>query len=263
MDFQIVRYIVGIVAFMLIFWLQQKYPIFPRKEKLLNHSARNMLFAIVNTVLTVLIFLQVYSYFSSSYLFTNFGLLRWLNFSTLVESIIALLLFDLWMYLWHRINHESKFLWKFHRMHHTDRELDVTSALRFHPIEIILSSSLRLFIFVVLGMEFWHMLLYESILLPVIFLHHSNLSVRKFFDKMYRVIFASPMMHWVHHSDLQNEADSNYGSVFSFWDRAFKTFRIRNDPENIVMGVDDFKTDDNLTLWGMIRTPFKSKMRDV
>lgn len=263
MDIQIVRYVVGIVAFVLFFWLQQKYPLFPRKEKVLSHSTKNIIFSIINTTFAILIFLQVYNYFKESYLFTEFGVLRWLNFSVGVEALIAFLLFDLWMYGWHKLNHDSKFLWKFHRMHHTDRDLDVTSAFRFHPVEIILSSSFRLAIFALIGMEFWHMILYESILLPVIFFHHSNFNVWKFFDRVMRVLFASPMMHWVHHSDLQNEADSNYGSVFSFWDRMFGTFRVRNDPENIVMGVDGFKTDDNLTFWGMLKTPFKSKMKNI
>jgi sterol desaturase/sphingolipid hydroxylase (fatty acid hydroxylase superfamily) len=176
----------------------------------------------------------------------------WLN------AILLIILYDVWMYIWHRANHEIGFLWRFHRMHHSDPEMNVTTALRFHTGELFLSSFLRLIIFTLLGMNTGILLIYESMMMPVIYFHHSNIRISHNVDRILRAIIMTPWLHWVHHSNVQKETDTNYGTIFTWWDRIAKTFYLREDPENIELGLVDFKVSTFQTLWGMLKTPFIS-----
>lgn len=178
----------------------------------------------------------------------DFGLSGWLMFPEWGKALAALVLFDAWMYWWHRINHTMRFLWRFHRMHHSDPPMDVSTALRFHPGEIVLSTAARLIVVALLGMELWHLALYELIAAPIVAFHHSNINLPR------RVV--TPWMHWVHHSRLVRETNSNYSSVLSMWDRIFGSYRFREDAEMICFGLDGFPDDrTHQSVGGMLRTP--------
>ncbi|GAB4133752.1 MAG: sterol desaturase family protein [Thermogutta sp.] len=169
----------------------------------------------------------------------DFGLTRWLGMPTWMSWIFVLAAFDAWMYWWHRFNHRISWLWRFHAVHHSDREMDVTSALRFHPGEILFSSLARMVVLPALGMTMPQLLAYETLLLPVILFHHSNVWVPRALDAGLRLLIVTPWMHWVHHSQNRCETNSNYSSVFSFWDRLFGSYRLRPDPEAILQGLPD------------------------
>jgi sterol desaturase/sphingolipid hydroxylase (fatty acid hydroxylase superfamily) len=191
------------------------------------------------------------------------GLLNWLNWPGWAKWLLALLLFDLWMYVWHVLNHKAPLLWRFHAVHHADREMDATSAVRFHTGEIVLSSAARLAVLPLLGMSMPQLLLYEAILLPVVLFHHSNIDIPRRLDAALRCVIPTPWMHWVHHSRLQPETDSNYGSVLSVWDRLFGTFRLREDPHQIELGLDDDTEEMQWrTLRGMLVRPFRTARRE-
>jgi sterol desaturase/sphingolipid hydroxylase (fatty acid hydroxylase superfamily) len=191
------------------------------RRQRLTHGLRNLLIALINLGLATAglsyLIVRVTSWGERQ----DIGVVRWLDLGPLFGLAVALLLFDMWMYWWHRINHRVPLLWRFHRMHHSDRQMDVTSALRFHPGEIVLSSLVRLLILPIIGMSAAALLCYEIILLPVILLHHSNINVKGGADRLARVFIVTPWMHWVHHSRIREETNSNYGSVLSVWDRVF------------------------------------------
>ncbi|MDZ4847713.1 MAG: sterol desaturase family protein [Pirellulaceae bacterium] len=171
---------------------------------------------------------------------------------------MGLVLIDLWMYGWHRLNHNVPLLWRFHAVHHSDREMDATSAVRFHTGEIFLSGSSRLLVLPVLGVTLPTLLIYELILLPVILFHHSNVRVSKSSDSLMRTIVVTPWMHWVHHSRVMKEANSNYGSVLSVWDRLFGSFNLRSNPREIELGLaEDASEKSWRTLRGMLIRPFR------
>jgi len=159
------------------------------------------------------------------------------------------------MYIWHRLNHEIAFLWRFHRMHHSDPAMDVTTALRFHIGELIISSFLRFGIIILLGMTTFEIILYEMIMLPIIYFHHSNFFLPYQWDKRIRTVFITPWMHWVHHSNIKEESNTNYGTIFSWWDRLAKTFKIRKDPKEIIYGVEGLSDPHWQTIVGMLKTP--------
>jgi sterol desaturase/sphingolipid hydroxylase (fatty acid hydroxylase superfamily) len=169
--------------------------------------------------------------------------------------ILVILAFDLWMYLWHRANHRIPFLWRFHRMHHSDPEMDASTGLRFHPGEQLLSGMARLLVIPVLGVSITQLAVYEALLLPVILFHHSNVAIPDWMDRGLRALVVTPAMHRVHHSRWQPETDSNYGSVFPWWDRLLGSFRLREDARTIHLGLDEFDGPGWQSLGGMLRTP--------
>ena len=248
------------IAVLAFLWcLETWLPLYrERHGNRLKHAGRNIVIALFNTTVILMLYgiMAVVALWNYN---QKIGLLNLLDLPPTIETGIALLLFDGWMYLWHRANHKIPFLWRFHRMHHSDREMDVTSATRFHTGELIFSSILRLGVIPLLGLELWQLVLYEVMLLPVIQFHHSNVNLPERWDRLLRAIIVSPNMHRVHHSRIQHETDSNYSSVFSFWDRLACTFRRREDVGAIEFGLLEFDDLKWQTILGMLRTPFRSR----
>jgi sterol desaturase/sphingolipid hydroxylase (fatty acid hydroxylase superfamily) len=173
----------------------------------------------------------------------------------LCRLVLALVLLDGWMYLWHRANHTIPFLWRFHRMHHSETEMDVTTATRFHLGEHISASLLRAGLIPLLGFEVWQLIVYDTLLIVISMLHHANISLGQY-DRWLRWLIVTPDMHKVHHSSWRPETDSNYSTVFSAWDRLAQTFRMRPDPKTLLFGLPEFRDAGWQTVWGMLRTPF-------
>ena len=173
------------------------------------------------------------------------------------KAIVIILLIDLWMYVWHRLNHESRFLWRFHSIHHSDATLDVTTSWRFHYMEILLSELLRLPLFMLMGAGIEHLLLYSLLMTPVIAFHHSNVSIPPALDRLARLIIPSPMMHRLHHSTIRSEHDSNYGSMLSVWDRLFGSFLMRDNLEGLRLGLDLESDSDKQHLFALLTRPFR------
>ena len=169
----------------------------------------------------------------------NFGLARMVDMPWL-----GLLLFDGWMYAWHRANHKVGLLWRFHRLHHedvvslaarpeksdgVDIAMDVTTTVRFHPVEIALSTLARLIVMPLLGLTIGDLFFYEALMFPVILIQHGNIRFPEWLDRPLRLALATPAIHRIHHSEMRVEQDSNYGSVLSIWDRIGGTFRLRSE----------------------------------
>jgi sterol desaturase/sphingolipid hydroxylase (fatty acid hydroxylase superfamily) len=169
------------------------------------------------------------------------------------------LFFDGWMYLWHRLNHRVPLFWRFHQVHHSDNRLDTTTTFRFHPGEILLSNFFNLFIFALLGMGPSELLFYKTIFWAVIIFHHSNTAFPLGFDKWLRLIIVTPSLHRVHHSPLRVETDSNYGSIFSFWDRIFNSYRVRDKLTGMVFGLDYLGVNRLLKPKEVFLLPFKRR----
>jgi len=188
---------------------------------------------------------------------TGVGLLRIISLPPAVAMVAAILLFDAWMYLWHRANHQFSFLWRFHRVHHSDPEMDVSTAIRFHAGELLVSTLLRLAVIPLLGISVSQLLVYETLLLPVILFHHSNVRFPEPMDRCVRLLIVTPAIHRVHHSRLRLETDSNYSSIFSFWDRLAGTFRLRQSARPVNFGLDEYD-ESWLRFSRLLMMPFHS-----
>jgi len=226
-----------------------------------RHALKNLALGILNAVVTGLLFVGLWWSTAAWAERQHFGLLRWVELPAWARLAVAVLLFDVWMYFWHRLNHRVPLLWCFHRVHHSDPKMDVTTANRFHIGEIVVSSVLRAPVIGLLGLQLWELALYEAAMFTVVQLHHANIALPAWLDRGLRGVIVTPFMHKVHHSRWQPETDSNYSSLFSFWDRLFGTFRMREDPYTLRLGLDEFNRPEDHTLAGMLTTPLKRVQR--
>jgi len=142
----------------------------------------------------------------------------WSGWPTLVLDILVM---DAAIYAWHRANHEIQFLWRFHEVHHLDRFLDVTTAVRFHWGEVLLSAVVRMAVIVVLDVPMATVIVFETIVLLSAIFHHANMKLPPKFEAALGKVIVTPEIHWVHHHAVRRDTDSNYGTLFSFWDRLF------------------------------------------
>lgn len=155
----------------------------------------------------------------------GWGLFNLLDWPLWVEVLAAILLLDLAIWAQHLVTHKVPFFWRFHRVHHADRDFDVTTALRFHPVEILASMFLKIGLVYLIGPQAIAVVLFEVILNGTAIFNHSNLRLPLWLDRMLRLVLVTPDMHRVHHSIHRHEHDSNYGFALSVWDRIFRTYR--------------------------------------
>lgn len=228
---------------------------FPARRSRLVHDGRNLLIGLSNTVLLAVLFGAAIVGVTDWAARYEFGVLRWGGLSGAAGWVGAILLLDGWLYLWHRANHRLAFLWRFHRMHHSDPRMDATTATRFHLGEHVLSAVLRLGLLPLFGVSLLHVAIYDALVVANTLIHHANISIGRA-DRWLRLLFVTPDMHKVHHSRWQPETDSNYSTVLSVWDRLGRTLRGREDCRGIEFGLDDFDAAEWQTLRGMLRTPF-------
>jgi sterol desaturase/sphingolipid hydroxylase (fatty acid hydroxylase superfamily) len=244
-----------LIAFVLIFLVQSLKPLFVQNRFLWKHDLRHAVLFLFNSLVLAFALGSLNIRVLESSAETPYSILNRLQLGHIPAAILSMVLFDLWMYWWHRLLHVIPFLWRFHRMHHSDPTMNVTTAFRFHTGELILSAVIRWGVFYVIGMTLGTLLMYETLMMPVVFLQHSNWCFPSRIDRVYRLVFASPWMHWVHHSEHQPETNSNYGTILSCWDRLFHSYRINQRPLSIRYGLSEFRKEEWQTLWGLFRTP--------
>lgn len=244
------------VLLLALFWGWETWrPFFGQNEGRLRHAGRNLAVAVLNTVIMGLSFGYVMVVVTGWTQENQLGLLNNLGLGWPVRFVLGLVLLDCWMYFWHRANHVVPLLWRVHRMHHSDRHMDVTTATRFHLGEHVGSTVLKFGLIPLLGFDVWHLLVYDTLVIAVTQFHHADISLG-WWDRWLRLVIVTPDMHKVHHSDWRPETDSNYSTVLSVWDRLFGSFRKRDDPGTIVFGLKEFTDPDWQSVGGMLKTPF-------
>jgi sterol desaturase/sphingolipid hydroxylase (fatty acid hydroxylase superfamily) len=136
---------------------------------------------------------------------------------------LDLVLLDFLIYWWHRVNHRLPVLWRFHEVHHLDRFLDTTTAVRFHCGEVLISAAARAVVIMAFGIPLGSVLAFEALVLAAAVFHHSNLRLPPGLERRLARLIITPSIHWVHHHAVRRDTDSNYGTIFSFWDPLFGT----------------------------------------
>ena len=188
----------------------------------------------------------------------GWGLLPWLEVPPGWAFIAALLLLDLTIYAQHVLFHKTPWLWRLHRMHHTDLDFDVTTALRFHPLEIALSMLIKLAVVMALGAPPAAVLLFEVLLNATAMFNHGNVGLPPSVDRIARWLVVTPDMHRVHHSVRRQETDSNFGFNLPWWDRLFGTYRDqpRDGHLGMIIGLEYPRDERATTLAGLLAQPF-------
>lgn len=191
----------------------------------------------------------------------QWGLFNLWSVPTAVAVIIAVILLDFVIYLQHVLFHAVPILWRLHRVHHADVDIDVTTGARFHPIEIMLSMLIKFAAILVLGPPAIAVLIFEMVLNLMAMFNHSNVRLPNRVDQLIRLFVVTPDMHRVHHSVLAHETNSNFGFNLSCWDRWCGTYRAQPEHghEGMQIGLDQFRESHYLQLHHLLQIPFRDK----
>lgn len=204
-------------------------------------------------ILTVSVALQAES--------VGWGLFNFVELDPVVAILLAMVALDLVIYFQHIMLHAVPMLWRFHRMHHSDLEFDVTTGIRFHPAEIIASMGIKVLVVWLLGAPALAVLLFEVLLNAASLFNHSNIKLPLSLDKLLRVILVTPDMHRVHHSVYPEETNSNYGFTVPWWDKLFGTYQSqpRDGHVDMDIGIAEFRQRRELWIDRMLLQPFRGK----
>ncbi len=254
-NLQVFSYTTTVAGGLALWFLEGAVPFFTNRRSRGKHAAVNLSIAAINLLILLPSGIVMAMVLEQSKAF--WPGVQAFDLPIFLEIVLIILLIDLWMYLWHRLNHQVDFLWRFHSVHHSDPALDVTTAWRFHYVEIVLSELLRFAVFILIGAEIQHLLLYSMLMTPVIEFHHSNVSIPAAADKVLRLVIPSPLMHRIHHSVVRSEHDSNYGSMLSVWDRLFGSFKLKKDIQTMAIGLSNESTPEKQLLSKLLIRPFQ------
>ena len=248
-----------LVAGLLLFWIiEGAIPLLPLtyKKTKLRHATVNFGFTVIHLLIHTLLAIVIVL-LSDWCLKNSFGLVYWLNANVLLTVIIGVLALDFSSWLVHLVMHKVKPLWRFHLIHHSDNNVDVTTGLRHHPGDSLLRGIFFLLLIFISGAPMYSVMIYQTLLVLATAFTHANISLPKNLDKGLSFILVSPNMHKVHHHWKQPYTDSNYGAVFSIWDRLFGTF-MKLDKKEIRYGLDRYypneKDEDFIAL---MKKPFQ------
>lgn len=240
--------------------------LFPRRRRSLAISRRwpaHLGFVLVNMPVErgvqALVFIALFGAVTGYAEQPDFGLLPLTGLPGWAQGVLAIALLDLAVWAQHWATHRLPWLWRLHRVHHADRDLDLSTALRFHPIEIGLSMLFKMGVALVLGAPLWALIVFELLLAVLPMFNHANLALPLWLDSVLRWVIVTPDMHRVHHSTRRVEHDSNYGFCLSVWDRMFRTYRPRpsGGHETMAIGLTDYPGPETTRwTWAML-LPFR------
>jgi sterol desaturase/sphingolipid hydroxylase (fatty acid hydroxylase superfamily) len=193
---------------------------------------------------------------------SGWGLFNRVDLPYWLEVLLAVLLLDLAIYLQHRLMHRVPLLWRLHRVHHADLDIDMTTGSRFHTLEIIVSMLIKWAVIFLLGPALLAVLIFETLLNGMAVFNHANIRLPGTIDRLLRLLLITPDVHRVHHSILRHETNSNYGFNLSIWDRAFGTYIDQPEKGHTAMtiGIPEFRDPEQVDkLRGMLTLPFVGK----
>ena len=246
-----------------LFWiLEGAIPLFKFKYNKWKHAWPNIFFTITTIVINFgLAFLLLKS---ADWVKANdYGIINWLPAMPLwLYMLLGVLLLDFFgAYLAHWVEHKVKPLWMVHLVHHTDHKVDITTGNRHHPIESVIRFTFTLFGIFVVGTPIAIVMLYQSLSVVFTQITHANIKISRKFDKLISYVIVSPNMHKVHHHYVLPYTDSNYGNIFSIWDRLLGTY-MELDRDKLIYGVDVFPNEkENTNTWNLLKQPFQKYRR--
>ncbi|KUO55786.1 MAG: sterol desaturase [Sphingomonadales bacterium BRH_c42] len=234
----------------------------PRRRREIPRLLRwsgNLGIVVIDTLLVRLVFPVVAVGLAVAAQERGWGLFNVIEAPFWLAFVVSLLALDLAIYLQHVMFHAVPALWRLHRMHHADLEFDVTTGLRFHPVEILLSMGIKLAVVAALGPPAVAVLVFEVLLNATAMFNHSNVRIPVAIDRVLRLIVVTPDMHRVHHSIHPSETNSNFGFNSPWWDRLLGTYRAqpRDGHEGMTIGIEQFRTRRDLWLDRMLVQPLR------
>lgn len=223
----------------LFFMIENTIPLFKAAYNKVEHTGLNIFFTLTTIVINfVMAFILTWS---AVYVENNhFGILHWMGAGPIVQATLGLLLMDfIGAWLAHYIEHHVTWMWQFHVVHHTDQNVDTTTANRHHPGESVIRFIFTTIAVLIVGAPIWLIFLYQTLSVVLTQFNHANINMPPWLDAALRLVVCTPNMHRIHHHYRQPYSDTNYGNIFSFWDRIFRTYEMV-DNSKLVYGVDTY-----------------------
>src|SRR5215213_8974651 len=244
---------------LVLFWIIEGIvPLFRLRYRKLQHAGLNLFFTFTTIVVNFAFALLIVA--GSRWAIENqFGLLHLFEMPAWLFALLGMLLMDLISAYWiHYIQHKVKWMWKFHLVHHTDTWVDTTTANRHHPGESVFRATFTLLAVVITGAPMWLVFLYQSLSAAFSQFNHANIQLPRWIDRPLSWIIVSPDMHKVHHHHTQPLTDTNYGNIFSIWDRLFGTFVYVGDMNTLHYGIDTHPLEkEHNNMSNLLKMPFQ------
>lgn len=245
--------ILGVLSIFLI--LENLFPLRKRRDQSLRFF-HNFFLTVLALPITKLLTLPLVLFVAYTAEVKGHGILNVLSLNPSLHFLLGFLILDYTLYWWHVANHRLRFFWRFHQVHHTDRDMDVTTALRFHFGELVLSAFMRCVLILIFGMQIETILIFDLVVTSATIFHHSNLKLPLWIEKILNLVIVTPLYHQNHHSYYQSETNSNFATIFNFWDRFHFSYTSSHRPEDITIGHPAFN-DGKVQFLELIRMPFK------
>lgn len=233
--------------------------LFPARDRVQKRSSRwvtNLGLVIIDTLAVRLLFpfIAVGAAFWASA--NGWGLLNLIPLPTWLAVVLSVIILDMMIYWQHVAFHKLPVLWRLHKVHHADRDLDASSGLRFHPVEIIISMVYKMGIVIVLGAPVLALIIFEILLNACAIFNHANVRLPRWIERPLRQVVVTPKLHRIHHSVLERETNTNYGFSVIWWDKIFRSYTDKPEGE-LTLGLNEYQTDAPSGLWWSLVAPFK------
>ena len=248
--------VAGLAALGAVLWLERRRPLRPPVERPGRHDRRNLALGVLAAATVRLAETPLVEPLAAAVARRRWGALPALRLPLLAERLLALALLDYTLYLWHILTHRVPLLWRFHRVHHADRDLSATTALRFHAAELVLSVPWRAAQVALIGVDPATLRLWQRATLVSILFHHSNVRLPEALERALSAMIMTPRLRGIHHSDRPAEMSTNWSSGLVLWDRLHGTLR-RGVKQAITIGVPDEPPPAALTLPRVMLLPFR------
>lgn len=239
-----------------LLWLEHRRPLRRATESSLPRNARNLGVATAAAFVTNLVERPMAMAMARRVRERRLGLLEQTGWPVWLKTATACALLDYTLYLWHYLTHRVDFLWRCHVVHHADLDLTVTTALRFHFAELLLSVPFRLAQVRAIGVSPFALTMWQTLLLPSVLFHHSNFALPPAWERRLSWLIVTPRLHGIHHSIVRAETDSNWSSGLTVWDWLHGTLRRDVPQAAIIIGVPAYQAPEQVTLAALIEMPF-------
>ncbi|MEP7014837.1 MAG: sterol desaturase family protein [Verrucomicrobiota bacterium] len=249
--------VVGI--FVALLWLQWRFPLRRQHVTLLRRIVRNLLLSIPSHVVLRWAMLPIPIAIAAWAQHRQLGLLNWVRLPGPLSIVTGLLLMDYAYWWWHWANHMVPLFWRFHNVHHTDLDMDVSTASRFHFGEMLFSTGFLSIAVLLFGIAPAMLICFFITFEVATLFHHSNWRLPIGLERILNRVIVTPRMHGIHHSIVQRETNSNWGTIFCWWDKLHRTLRRDVPQSEITIGVAAYRNQDELTLGRLLLLPFREQ----
>ena len=247
------------VFFVALLFIQWKWPLRRQHFPAIRRLVRNAILAIPGLFVSRLILVPIPFIVSIWATRHGFGLFNWVHLPAIITIVAGVMLYDYAYYWWHKFMHLAPFFWRFHNVHHTDLDMDVSTASRFHLGEVLFSIFFRVAVVGALGLSIWTLAVYEVLFSVSNQFQHSNWRLPIGLERGLNLFFVTPRMHGIHHSIVQRETNSNWGTVFRWWDQIHRTLRIDIPQDALTIGVAAYRAEEELTFGKLFILPFRKQ----